>query len=229
MSDIFREVDEEVRREQLKKLWDRYSLFIIIGAVLIVVGVGAWRGNQWYEAKQAAVAGSAYDAALQLARDGKHAEAAAAFAKLGADGTPGYRRLARLQEGEQLANTDVDAAVALFDQIIANSSNPRLLRDVAAIRAGFALLDKACSMMGTPAPVAGVAAEIDDYDAKVAALIADDDDLVTYVTRLEEMVDEMDEDDDGDDLDDDVPIDETDPGVLVDEVEQYLRNHDNDG
>jgi len=96
-------------------------------------------------------------------------------------------------------------------------------------RATFALLDKACSMMGTPAPVAGVAAEIDDYDAKVAALIADDDDLVTYVTRLEEMVDEMDEDDDGDDLDDDVPIDETDPGVLVDEVEQYLRNHDNDG
>jgi hypothetical protein len=143
VSDIFREVDEEVRREQLKKLWDRYSLFIIIGAVLIVVGVGAWRGNQWYEAKQAAVAGSAYDAALQLARDGKHAEAAAAFAKLGADGTPGYRRLARLQEGEQLANKDVDAAVAVFDQIIANSSNPRLLRDVAAIRAGFALLDKA--------------------------------------------------------------------------------------
>ena len=43
-------------------------------------------------------------------------------------------------------------------------------------------------MMGTPAPVSGVASEIDDYDAKVAALIADDDDLVTYVSRLEDMV-----------------------------------------
>jgi proteasome assembly chaperone (PAC2) family protein len=92
-------------------------------------------------------------------------------------------------------------------------------------RATFALLEKACTMMGTPAPVAGVAAEIDDYDAKVAALISDDDDLVTYVTRLEAMVDEM--EDDEDDLDDDdlATIDETDPAQLVDEVEQYLRNH----
>jgi hypothetical protein len=81
-------------------------------------------------------------------------------------------------------------------------------------------------MMGTPAPVAGVAAEIDDYDAKVAALISDDYDLVTYVTRLEEMVDEMvDDEDDLDDDDDLATIDETDPAQLVDEVEQYLRNH----
>ncbi len=143
MSDIFREVDEEVRREQLQKLWDRYSLFIIVGAVLIVAGVAAWRGYQWYEAKQAAKAGSAYDAALQLAQTGKHAEAASAFAKLAGDGTPGYRGLARLQEGQQLAANDVNAAVAVFDQVTANSGNPRLLRDVAAIRAAFVLVDTA--------------------------------------------------------------------------------------
>lgn len=143
MSDIFREVDEEVRRERLQRLWDRYSLFIIAAAVLIVAGVGAWRGYQWYQAKEAAKAGAAYDAALQLAQDGKHAEAASAFAKLAGGRTPGYRVLARLQEGEQLAASDTEAAVALFDQVAANSGNPRLLRDVAAIRAGFVLLDKA--------------------------------------------------------------------------------------
>jgi hypothetical protein len=143
VSDIFREVDEEVRREQLQKLWDRYSLLIIIGAVLIVAAVGAWRGYQWYEAKKAATAGAAYDAALQLAQDGKHAEAASAFKKLVSDGTSGYRLLASLQEGEQLAAKDADAAVAVLDRVAANSNNPRLLRDVAAIRAGFVLLDKA--------------------------------------------------------------------------------------
>ena len=91
-------------------------------------------------------------------------------------------------------------------------------------RATFALLERACYMMGTPAPVAKVAAEIADYDAKVAALIADDDDLITYVARLEEMVDEIAEADlDDDDLGD---IDDTDPGILVDEVEQFLRNQD---
>ena len=88
-------------------------------------------------------------------------------------------------------------------------------------RATAALLERACEMMGTPAPTAGMASEIGDYDAKVAALISDDDDLVTYVSRLEEMVDEVDEDED-----DEPPMDDSDPGVLVDEVEQFLRNQD---
>ena len=92
-------------------------------------------------------------------------------------------------------------------------------------RATFALLERACYMMGTPAPVKGVAAEIADYDAKVAALIADDDDLVTYVSRLEELVDEIDDDDDDDPAGME-GLDDTDPGILVDEVEQFLRNQD---
>lgn len=141
MSDIFREVDEEVRRERLQKLWDRYGVLIIGAAVLIVAAVAAWRGYQWYEAKRAAEAGAAYDAALQLGQDGKHAEAATAFAQLAGGGTAGYRVLARLQEAGQLADTN--AAVAVFDQVAANSGNPQLLRDVAAVRAAFLLLDKA--------------------------------------------------------------------------------------
>ena len=43
LTDIFHEVDEEVRRERLQKLWERYSIYIIALAVLIVAGVGAWR------------------------------------------------------------------------------------------------------------------------------------------------------------------------------------------
>ncbi|HEY5663447.1 MAG TPA: PAC2 family protein [Ilumatobacter sp.] len=92
-------------------------------------------------------------------------------------------------------------------------------------RATSALLDRLCSMMGTPAPVANIANQIADYDAKVAAMIADDDDLITYVARLEALVDEM-NDDTG--FDDDA-IDVTDPDVLADEVEQFLRNRDAEG
>jgi proteasome assembly chaperone (PAC2) family protein len=94
-------------------------------------------------------------------------------------------------------------------------------------RATFALLDRLCSMMGTPAPVATVAAQIADYDAKVAAMIADDDDLVTYVSRLESMVDEM--NGNADAALDDTEITEADPEQLADEVEQFLRNRDADG
>jgi hypothetical protein len=143
VSDIFREVDEEVRREQMKRLWDRYGLLIVAAAVLVVVAVGAWRGYQWYAAKKAAESSAAYDSALQLAQDGKHAEAAVAFAKIAAKGTPAYRSLARLREGEEMAARDGDAAVAIFDAVAADSANSRLLRDLATIRAGFVLVDKA--------------------------------------------------------------------------------------
>ena len=38
MSELFDEVDEDVRRDQLKRLWDRYSIYIVAGALLIIVG-----------------------------------------------------------------------------------------------------------------------------------------------------------------------------------------------
>ena len=44
MSELFDEVDEEVRRDQLKKLWDQYSLYIVALALLIIAAVGGWRG-----------------------------------------------------------------------------------------------------------------------------------------------------------------------------------------
>ena len=61
MADIFHEVDEEVRREQLKRLWDRYSIYFIALAVLIVAGIGAWRGYEYWVAKRAAAAGAAFE------------------------------------------------------------------------------------------------------------------------------------------------------------------------
>jgi hypothetical protein len=143
VSDIFREVDEEVRREQLNRLWDRYGHLIVGAAVLLVVAVAAWRGYQWYEAKQTAQSSAAYDAAMQLAQDGKHAEAAAAFQQLAGTGTPAYRSLARLREAEELAPRDAQAAVAVLDAVAADQANSRLLRDAAAIRAGLVLVDKA--------------------------------------------------------------------------------------
>ena len=143
MTDIFQEVDEEVRREQLKKLWQQYGNYLIALCVLVVVGVGAWRGYQWWEAKQAAQSGAVFEQAITLAEAGKHQEAEAAFAKLAADGTAGYRVLARLREAAELAGTDSKGAIAAYDEIAADSSAGQVIRDLAAVRAGFLLADTA--------------------------------------------------------------------------------------
>jgi hypothetical protein len=142
VSDIFTEVDEEVRREQLKKLWERYGNYIIAACVLVVAAVAAWRGYDYWQIKRAAESGAAYDAAAQLASEGKHADAEAAFAKIAADGTSGYRVLARLREAAEIAERDPKAAVDAYDTIAGETRQP-LISELATIRAGFLLVDTA--------------------------------------------------------------------------------------
>src|SRR5215475_7562926 len=131
VSDIFHEVDEEVRREQLKKLWDRYGNYVVAAAVLLVAAVAAWRGYMWWEAKKAAETGAAFEAAVTLAESGKRSEAEAAFADIVAHGTSGYRHLARMREAAELAQTDAKAAIAAYDQIAADGAVGPALQDLA--------------------------------------------------------------------------------------------------
>jgi hypothetical protein len=143
VSDIFNEVDEEVRREQLKKLWDKYGLFVIALAVLVVVGVGGYRAYDWYQMKQAAEAGTAFEDAVKLSADGKHAEAEAAFAKVATEGTPAYKVLARMREANEAVSRDPKAAVDIYDKLAADGSVGQTFQDLAAIRAGNLLVDTA--------------------------------------------------------------------------------------
>ncbi len=143
VSDVFREVDEEVRREQLKKLWERYGHYAVALAVLLIAAVAAWRGYAWWEAKKAAEAGGAFESAITLSDAGKHAEAEAAFAKIAADGSAGYRPLARIREASELAQTDPKAAVAAFEKISNDNAATPVLRDLAALRAGALTIDAA--------------------------------------------------------------------------------------
>jgi len=141
VSELFNEVDEEVRRDQLKKLWDRYSLYIIAVAILIVAGVGGWRGYEYLEAKKAAEAGAAFDRAVELSEQNKHAEAEAAFADLAAKATSGYRMLARLRQAAEIANRDPQAAAKMYDEIAADRSVGAPEQDLARIRAAQLLLE----------------------------------------------------------------------------------------
>jgi hypothetical protein len=143
VADIFQEVDEEVRREQLQKLWERYGAYFITLAVLVVIGVAGWRGYQYWEAKKAAEAGTRFEQAVTLSEQGKHAEAEAAFAKITAEAPAGYRVLARLRAAAELANTDVKGAVAAYDALASDGSIGQSLQDIAALRAAMLLVDTA--------------------------------------------------------------------------------------
>jgi hypothetical protein len=141
VSELFNEVDEDVRRDQLKKLWDQYSIYIVAAALLIIAAVGGWRGYQYLEAKKAAEASAAFDKAVELSEQNKHAEAETAFTDLAAKAPSGYRVLARLRAAAEAGNRDPQAAAKMYDDIAADRSVGAAEQDLARIRAAGLLLE----------------------------------------------------------------------------------------
>jgi len=142
MSDIFREVEEDVRREQLKRLWDRYGILVIGVALLIVLGTAGYRGWEWYSARQAAFRGAEFYEAMQMQRAGQTGEAEAAFSEIAAKGG-GFATLARLSAAaSRLEAGDAAGAVSEYDAVSSGAGVEQGLKDVARIRAGYVLLDE---------------------------------------------------------------------------------------
>ena len=114
MSDIFREVDEEIRHERYKRLWDRFGPYLIAVALLIVVGTAAYRGWVYWRETEAQASGDVFVQAVRLAEEGKFADAEARLGEL-SDAPGGYPSLARLraaslqaQAGDPAAEVQVD-------------------------------------------------------------------------------------------------------------------------
>ncbi|MDA9501349.1 tetratricopeptide repeat protein [Bradyrhizobium sp. CCBAU 11357] len=143
MSEFFNEVDEEVRREQLKKLWDRYSIYFIALMVLVVAAVGGWRAYQYFEARKAAEAGAVFEKAVDLSEQGKHEDAEKAFTELASKAPSGYRTLARLRAAAEAASRDPKAGAKMYDDIAADRSIGGEWQDLAKIRAAGLVLDNA--------------------------------------------------------------------------------------
>jgi hypothetical protein len=141
-TEFFRDVDEELRRDQMKSLWDRFGLYVIGTAVLIVALTAGYRGWDAWQQSLSQNAGDRYLAAVQKARDGDHGDAETSMLALTADAVGGYPDLARLRAAsEKRAGDDVSGAIAAFDTIAADDSVPSLFRDLAKIRAGYMAVD----------------------------------------------------------------------------------------
>lgn len=139
---LFREVDEEIRREQFQKFWQRYGTYVIGAAAAILIGVGGYKFNESSRIKAAEAAGATYEAAAALATAGKLDEAAKAFSDIAATGPKGYAALASLSEaGTLLKAGKRTEALAAFEALGKNSAADPIL-------ASFAQLQAAALRMG---------------------------------------------------------------------------------
>lgn len=169
MSEIFREIDEELRRDNLMKLWRRYGRYligVIVLALLVAGGIVAWRNHQLSLRQVQSVR---YEAALSLLREGKDAEAAKIFATVGDEGG-GYGQLAAFEAADLAAKAgDSKAAMTDYDKLAASSSVDPELRSAAtllAVMSGFAdsdpqaIIDRLKPLTDSGNPWRGTALEL---------------------------------------------------------------------
>jgi hypothetical protein len=141
---IFREVDEEVRQEQLKRLWDKYGIIAIAACVGVIVAVGGIKGWQAYQASRAESAGARYLQAIDLVEEANIDEARVILDEIADGGPAGYAMLARFQTAQALADSgETDAAITLLDDIAASSGSSDLLGGLATLKSALLAVDTA--------------------------------------------------------------------------------------
>ncbi|MGB2206144.1 MAG: tetratricopeptide repeat protein [Candidatus Puniceispirillaceae bacterium] len=99
MADIFDEINEDLKRDQMQELWLRYGKYVIIAVSLVVIGVGARQGYTAWQDRQATEAAAIYHQALK-SDDTASALAAQLYVKSGicdAGAVPHCRNTGRKQ------------------------------------------------------------------------------------------------------------------------------------
>lgn len=141
---FLREVDEAVRQDRYQQLWDKYGIYVLGLAVLVVAGVAGYKGWTYWQQNQAQEAGAKFTQALSMEDGADATKAREMLTALAESGPEGYRVLARFQLAASAAKAgEVDKAVADYDALATDSSVDSILRGHATLQAAALRLDKA--------------------------------------------------------------------------------------
>jgi hypothetical protein len=132
---FFREVDEELRRDEMADFARRYGRWIIAA---IVLGLLAFAGFLYWRHHQEEVAGrqgEQFQQAIESLGANKPDEASKQLAGLATSDIDGYRAMARFTQADLLLQkNDLKAAAAKFASIAQDQSLPEPFRNLALIR-----------------------------------------------------------------------------------------------
>ena len=133
---LLREVQEELRRENLTRIWNQYGNLLLAGLAVFVTAVGGWKYWQNQKIAAAQTAGMTYESAMDSLSNGKVDDAVKAFEGVAQGDQAGYQALAGLQlAGAYLKQGKTTEAKAAFDKVAADPKADSLLRDFATLQA----------------------------------------------------------------------------------------------
>ena len=135
------EVNEELRRQQLKSIWDRFGVYIIGFAVLIILSVGGNEIINHLNNRVSQKESNAFDNALNLIEKGNDSTGLDQLIKL-TEGKTGYKGLALFRlSSESLTNGNYQEAVDYLKKASLDKTLTNNLRVFAKIKAGLILVD----------------------------------------------------------------------------------------
>ena len=143
MSDeLIREVQEDLQRERMMALFQRYGIVVAGLVLLLILGTAGYVGWQHWRASVRAEESARLFTALTPLEQGRFAEAAGALDAVAKDASAGVATVARLQQGEALAQDHkVNDAAGVFDQVADAQGVDPLLRDVATLASVTRVMD----------------------------------------------------------------------------------------
>ncbi|MDP1632052.1 MAG: tetratricopeptide repeat protein [Caulobacter sp.] len=143
MSDVFEEVEGQIRSERYRALAMKALPWVLaLAAAALITALAIW-GWDSYTKSRADKASETYMQALEARAQNDQADAFTKFGEVARSGAKGYRALALLQQGGmRMEAGKTDEAVKLWDEAASVSSDP-MLADLARLKSALALLDTA--------------------------------------------------------------------------------------
>lgn len=130
-----REVDENLRRDQMRDMAKSYGKWFILAAILILAAVGGYLFWQDRQHKQAMAQGEALSEALDKAGNGDVKAAQTALKPLSESSNDVVHASAELARAAlALKGNDRKTAIGIYHELAADSGLPQSYRDLATVR-----------------------------------------------------------------------------------------------
>ena len=135
MSDIFQEIDEDLRQDKVARLWKAYGKYLVALAVFIILVIASYRFIEHKNEKNREQTSELYELASETGRSGDKKAAIELFSDEMFDENIGYSIISKLKKAALAkSNNDLEGTEIVLKEIITNEDIPLYLRDLARLK-----------------------------------------------------------------------------------------------
>lgn len=137
-----REIDEELRKKQLKSIWDRFGIYLIGLVIVVILSVGGYEAVGYINKINSEKTSDQFEYALELVRDNEEVMAKNIFIEI-SEASTGYGGLSLFNLSNlSYNNGNYDEALMYLKKASQNEEISKKIRDFAILRSGFIMLEK---------------------------------------------------------------------------------------